>query len=82
MTEPCLESMTMDEIMRRWPATIRIVLRHHLHCVGCPIAQFHTLDDAIREHGIDGALLQIFWMTGEVLRSRLLRGLAFKVLVE
>ncbi len=46
--------MTMDEIMRRWPATIRVVLRHQLLCVGCPIAGFHTVEDAIREHGVDG----------------------------
>ena len=46
--------MTMDEIMRRWPATIHVVLRHQLLCVGCPIAGFHTVDDAIREHGLDG----------------------------
>jgi len=47
------DGMTMDEIMRRWPAAIRVVLRHHLLCVGCPIAGFHTVDDAIREHGVD-----------------------------
>ena len=49
------EDMTMDEIMRRWPATIRVVLNHGLLCVGCPIASFHTVEDAVREHGIDGA---------------------------
>jgi hybrid cluster-associated redox disulfide protein len=28
-------------------------------CVGCPIATFHTVDDASREHGIDNeAFLQ------------------------
>ncbi|RIK83448.1 MAG: hypothetical protein DCC69_14130 [Hyphomicrobiales bacterium] len=49
------EDMTMDEIMRRWPATIRVVLDHGMLCVGCPIAPFHTVEDAVREHGIDGA---------------------------
>lgn len=48
------DGMSMDEIMRLWPATIRVVLDHGLLCVGCPIATFHTVDDAIREHGIDG----------------------------
>lgn len=48
------ERMTMEAIMRRWPATIRVVLRHRLLCVGCPVAAFHTMEDAIREHGIDG----------------------------
>ncbi|SFJ04032.1 hybrid cluster protein-associated redox disulfide domain-containing protein [Bosea sp. OK403] len=43
----------VDEVMRRWPATIRIFLDHKMHCVGCPIACFHTIDDACREHGAD-----------------------------
>lgn len=49
------DSMTMDEIMRQWPATIRVVLDYGMLCVGCPIAPFHTLADAVREHEIDGA---------------------------
>jgi hybrid cluster-associated redox disulfide protein len=52
------DDMTMDAIMRAWPATIRVVLDHGLLCVGCPIAGFHTLEDAIREHGIDAARLR------------------------
>lgn len=48
------EDMTMDEIMRRWPATIRVVLDHGMLCVGCPIASFHTVEDAVREHNLDG----------------------------
>jgi len=48
------EDMSMDDIMRRWPMTIRVVLDHGLLCVGCPIASFHSVDDAVREHGIDG----------------------------
>jgi hybrid cluster-associated redox disulfide protein len=48
------DDMTMDEIMRLWPATIRVVLDHGLLCVGCPIAPFHTVEDAIRAHKIDG----------------------------
>lgn len=48
------DDMSMDEIMQRWPSTIRTILDHGLLCVGCPIASFHTVDDAIREHGIAG----------------------------
>ncbi|OQM75922.1 DUF1858 domain-containing protein [Manganibacter manganicus] len=49
--------MTMDEIMREWPQAIPFILRHHMLCVGCPIASFHTLADAAREHGMDEATL-------------------------
>jgi hybrid cluster-associated redox disulfide protein len=52
------DDMTMDEIMRRWPLTIRVVIRSGLLCVGCPIASFHTVADAAREHGLDEALLR------------------------
>lgn len=48
------DDMSMDQIMRLWPATIRVVLAHDLLCVGCPIAPFHTAQDAVREHGIRG----------------------------
>lgn len=47
------DDMSMDEIMRQWPETIRAILDHGLLCVGCPIAPFHTPDDASREHRID-----------------------------
>ena len=47
--------MTVDEVMRRWPATIRAFLDHRMQCIGCPIAAFHTVDDACREHAVDRA---------------------------
>jgi hybrid cluster-associated redox disulfide protein len=50
-------TMLVDEVMRRWPATIRVLLDHRMRCVGCPIACFHTVDDACREHGTDLARL-------------------------
>ncbi|WP_434722857.1 DUF1858 domain-containing protein [Mesorhizobium sp. RIZ17] len=55
---PLNEKMTMDEIMRRWPQTIRAVIRNGMLCVGCPIAPFHTAPEAAREHGLDWTLLR------------------------
>ena len=49
--------MSMDEVMREWPATIGVILDHGMLCVGCPIATFHTVVDAAREHGIEEAEL-------------------------
>jgi hybrid cluster-associated redox disulfide protein len=43
----------VDEVMRSHPKTIRIFLDFKMGCVGCPIACFHTVDDACLEHGID-----------------------------
>ena len=51
------KNMSMDEIMREWPATIGVILDHGMLCVGCPIASFHTVVDAAREHDIPEAEL-------------------------
>jgi hybrid cluster-associated redox disulfide protein len=60
----------VDDVMRRWPATIRVFLNHGMHCVGCPIACFHTVDDACREHKVDRAAfladLRVTAASGEV----------------
>jgi hybrid cluster-associated redox disulfide protein len=43
----------VEEIMSAFPGTIRVFLKFRMGCVGCPIACFHTVDDACFEHGID-----------------------------
>ncbi|MBJ6127421.1 DUF1858 domain-containing protein [Microvirga splendida] len=52
---PVESSQLVDDVMRRWPMTIRAFLNHRMHCVGCPITCFHTVADACREHGVDQA---------------------------
>jgi hybrid cluster-associated redox disulfide protein len=42
--------LSMDKILRLWPATIRVLLRHKVLCIGCPLAVFHTVADACIEH--------------------------------
>jgi len=49
----------VDEVMRSHPTTIRVFLDFKMGCVGCPIACFHTIDDACAEHRVDrGAFLR------------------------
>jgi hybrid cluster-associated redox disulfide protein len=50
--ESCL---LVDDVMSRWPATIRVFLDFRMSCVGCPIATFHSVDEACHEHGVDRA---------------------------
>ncbi|AMX98029.1 hypothetical protein A4R28_30330 (plasmid) [Mesorhizobium ciceri] len=45
--------MVVDEIMRKWPATVAVVLRYKMLCVGCPIGTFHTVAEACLEHHVD-----------------------------
>jgi hybrid cluster-associated redox disulfide protein len=43
----------VDDVMRGRPETIRVFLEFRMRCVGCPIACFHTVEDAACEHGVD-----------------------------
>ena len=43
----------VDEVMRTRPETIHVFLKYSMGCIGCPIATFHTVEDACREHGVD-----------------------------
>lgn len=43
----------VDDVMREWPATIRVFLDLRFMCVGCPIGCFHSVADACREHHAD-----------------------------
>jgi hybrid cluster-associated redox disulfide protein len=58
--------MTVDEIMRRWPVTIRVLIHNRMLCIGCPIGIFHTVADACNAHRIDlesfsHELLEAMW---------------------
>jgi hybrid cluster-associated redox disulfide protein len=44
--------LCVGEIMQRWPTAIGVFIDLHMHCIGCPIATFHTLADAADEHGL------------------------------
>lgn len=52
MRKAAIVDLSVAEIMSTWPLTIRIFLDRGMHCVGCPIAPFHTLPDAAEEHGL------------------------------
>lgn len=54
-TVPTAE-MPVDDVMRRWPSTIRVFLDFRMKCVGCPIAAFHSIDEACAEHEVDAAV--------------------------
>ena len=53
---PIVPNAIVEEVMRNFPATIRVFLAFKMGCVGCPIAGFHTVRDACREHAVDADL--------------------------
>jgi hybrid cluster-associated redox disulfide protein len=54
MKSTFMPDMTVDQVMKRWPASIRVFMDFRMGCVGCPIATFHSVDEASRARQIDG----------------------------
>ncbi|SNY91164.1 hybrid cluster protein-associated redox disulfide domain-containing protein [Cohaesibacter sp. ES.047] len=45
--------LALDEVMKIWPQTISVFLRHKMLCVGCLVNPFHTIEDACAEYGLE-----------------------------
>ena len=53
------KDMPIHEVVRKYPTTIEVFLRHGLMCFGCAIARFESLGQGALAHGIEvEALLQ------------------------
>lgn len=44
---------TVAHVLRRWPTTIPVFIRHRMACVGCSMSAFETLKDAASIYGLD-----------------------------
>lgn len=53
-----LSQLTVGELLRRFPLTVRVFLDHRMNCPVCPIAPFMTVDEAAGEYGVDAAQLR------------------------
>lgn len=49
---PITVDWMMEEIMTQWPQTTPVFLKHHLGCIGCCMAAFERLGDALAIYGL------------------------------
>jgi len=47
------KEMTIGEVMKKYPKTAFVFIDYGLHCVGCPMAQPETIEEAAKLHRID-----------------------------
>ncbi|MFN8497895.1 MAG: DUF1858 domain-containing protein [Anaerolineae bacterium] len=48
-----MADMTVEEILNQWPATVPVFMQHRMACVGCDLAGFETLAEAVAIYGLD-----------------------------
>ncbi len=47
------KDMTLGEIVSKFPESAGIMTKYGLHCVGCHVAAWETLEDGAKAHGLD-----------------------------
>lgn len=54
-TAAVLSEMKLEEMFDRWPETATVFTRRQMGCVGCAVASFYTVSDAVNVYGLDEA---------------------------
>lgn len=43
---------TIGEVVQRWPKSAFIMFEYGLHCVGCHVSAFETIEEGCKGHGM------------------------------
>ncbi len=52
VTGPVMKEMTMGDIIQKWPAAADIMQGYGLHCFGCHVNLFESLEQGVLGHGM------------------------------
>ncbi len=47
------KDMAIGEVLEKYPTTISVFQQYGLHCVGCPLGQEETIEEAVQLHMVD-----------------------------
>ena len=53
MTQKITKHMLIADVAQKYPETFDVFVRFGLHCVGCHVAAFETVEQGAMAHGID-----------------------------
>ena len=44
---------TIEEVVTNYPESVMVFMKHGLHCVGCHVSAFESIEEGAMAHGID-----------------------------
>ena len=53
MAEKITKDMTLGEVVVKFPETVKVMISYGLHCVGCHVAAYETIEQGSLAHGMD-----------------------------
>lgn len=56
---PITKDTAIGEVVQKYPQAVEVFGNHDLHCIGCAIASFESVEQGAKSHGVDvNALLK------------------------
>ena len=52
MTDKINKDMTLGETVQRFPQSADVMMRYGLHCIGCHVAFWETIEQGAQGHGM------------------------------
>jgi len=47
------KDIKIEDVVTQYPETMMVFMKHGLHCVGCHVSAFESIEDGAMAHGID-----------------------------
>jgi len=47
------KDMTIEDVVNQYPESMMVFMKHGLHCVGCHVSAFESIEDGAMAHGIN-----------------------------
>lgn len=47
------KDMTIEQVVSEYPETMLVFMRHGLHCVGCHVSAYESIEEGAMAHGIN-----------------------------
>lgn len=51
--ERITKDMQLGELVSRYPEAAQVMLKHGMHCVGCHMAAWETIEQGAKSHGMN-----------------------------
>ncbi len=45
--------MSINEVVDKYPQTIKVFFRHGMQCIGCYVCDFHSIAESAEEYGVE-----------------------------
>jgi hybrid cluster-associated redox disulfide protein len=52
-TDEITKDMSIGDVVTKYPETVLVFFKHGLHCIGCHVSPFESVEDGCKAHGID-----------------------------